>query len=138
MRPQMCSSRAVHVVFENRIGGMFRLALMTAWLDRERIYFRFNDGAESMEIPRDFVIYDGPLPDGPHSIELKLVYRMHGYGIFRYLEGYSVTLIKETRFRWARDSHLEIKAAAYEHSDLFPIEQRPWLEWQLTPAAACS
>jgi hypothetical protein len=75
------------LVHRNEMGSSFYLESVAYALDGASIYTKADvDG--DLEKREEFEIFNDRIVPGNHRISVQLVYRGHGFGVFRYLDGY--------------------------------------------------
>jgi hypothetical protein len=75
------------IVHRNEMGSSFYLESVAYALDGASIYTKADvDG--DLEKREEFEIFNDRIVPGNHRISVQLVYRGHGFGVFRYLDGY--------------------------------------------------
>jgi hypothetical protein len=120
----------LHIIHCNEMGANFKLERILYILDGNPIRKETDlDGNLNQEIE----ILNGPITSGNHSLQVELIYRGNGYGVFSYLQAYRFTLPDVHDFRTDEGKRLKIKVIAYEKGgisvDLF---DRPALRFEET------
>src|SRR5690606_21325159 len=76
---------------ENKMGGSFKLIKLVYGLDGTQIFAR-NDDTGKLAEQKTIDILSGPISPGNHTLSVLMIYRGHGYGVFRYLQNYRFTV----------------------------------------------
>lgn len=119
---------AIAFAFANEMGTGFRLESIDVGLDGRQLYLK--TAATGLADEREILLArDLPLPAGEHVVELKLVFRGQGEGVFSYLKGYTFTVRSRHVFQ-ARPG-LVIGIHARERTG-GPLEQRPYVQFEET------
>jgi hypothetical protein len=121
-------SRA-EVLFKNEMSSAFRLVQALFVVDGAVQYNRADDSgalADQKEIP----IFNGSIPPGDHTVQVKLKFQGNGYGVFTYLRGYKFDVTSAHSFTSVEGKTLQLVATALEKGGVTtPLEQRPTIEW---------
>jgi hypothetical protein len=119
---------AITFVFANEMGTAFRLERIDVGLDGRQLYLKAaaTGLAEEREIQ---LARDLPLPAGEHVVDLELIFRGNGEGVFSYLKGYTFKVRSRHVFQ-ARPG-LVIGIHARERTG-GPLEQRPHVQFEET------
>ena len=75
------------LVHRNEMGSSFYLESASYALDGAPIYTK-TDQKGDLEKRDEVEIFNGRIVPGSHQISVQLTYRGHGYGVFKYLDGY--------------------------------------------------
>lgn len=122
------SASKTEIRFKNEMSDAYRLVHVTALLDGKPLYEKEGDTlSESKEIP----VFTGALPSGDHTLVLSLQFKGHGYGVFKYLEGYTFNVKSTHVFTVAGTGPVSIGMTAYEKGDkTTALDLRPAVEWR--------
>jgi len=113
------------VQHQNRMGAQFRLVRAIYALDGAPIFNR-TDEEGSLANLRDFAVYNGQLASGDHQLTVNLEYRGEGFGIFRYVEGYTFRVRSTQGFSVADGKAIQVNVVAFEKGGPgTPPEERP-------------
>ena len=122
-------SRA-EVIFKNEMSSAFRLTRALVIIDGAVQYNRQDDTgalADQKEIP----IFNGSIPPGDHTVQMKINLRGNGYGVFTYLRGYNFEVTSAHSFTAVEGKQLQVIATALEKGGVTtPLEQRPQVQWE--------
>jgi hypothetical protein len=122
----------LHIIHRNEMGANFKLERILYILDGNPIR-KATDQDGSLDQQEEIEILNGPITSGNHSLQVELIYRGNGYGVFSYLQAYRFTLNDVHDFRTDEGKRLKIKVVAYEKGgitvDLF---DRPALRFEET------
>lgn len=121
-------SRA-EVLFKNEMSSAFRLVQALFVVDGAVQYNRSDETgalADQKEIP----IFNGSIPPGDHTVQVKLKFQGNGYGVFTYLRGYKFDVTSAHSFTAVEGKTLQLVATSLEKGGVTtPLEQRPTIEW---------
>lgn len=122
-------SRA-EIVFKNEMSSAFRLVQALVVVDGAVQYNRADETgalADQKEIP----IFNGSIPPGDHTVQVKLKFQGNGYGVFTYLRGYKFDVQSAHQWTAVEGKTIGLVATALEKGGVTtPLEQRPTVEWQ--------
>lgn len=122
-------SRA-EIVFKNEMSSAFRLIQALVVVDGAVQYNRADESgalADQKEIP----IFNGSIPPGDHTVQVKLKFQGNGYGVFTYLRGYKFDVQSAHQWTAVEGKTIGLVATALEKGGVTtPLEQRPTVEWQ--------
>jgi hypothetical protein len=122
------SGAKTEIRFKNEMSDAYRLVHVTAWLDGKPLYEKEGDTlAESKDLP----IFTGALLTGDHVLTLQLTFKGNGYGVFKYLEGYTFNVKSTHAVSIGGTGPVNIAVVAYEKGDkTTPLDLRPAVEWR--------
>jgi hypothetical protein len=128
--PRVGPPGRIAVSFEDTLGEAFGLELVEVSLDGKVVLACGGTGAQ-LDARSPVFLWEGSAGPGEHELQLRLVYRGKGYGIFSYLSGYTF----EVKSRHAVDippaGFRAVHATAYERGDpTTPIEERPQVRFE--------
>ena len=135
LRGVLAGSRVI-LAHRNLMGSGFKLVRIVYTLDGAQIYAR-NDETGSLDTEDEIVIIDGNLPPGPHTVQIELTYKGHGYGVFSYLSGYTFESNSAHSFTAPENGAIKIVSSGYEEGNLTTeMRDRPNVNWQEQPLDA--
>jgi hypothetical protein len=112
------------------MSSAFRLIQALVVVDGAVQYNRSDDSgalADQKEIP----IFNGSIPPGDHTVQVKLKFQGNGYGVFTYLRGYKFDVQSAHQWTAVEGKTIGLVATALEKGGVTtPLEQRPTVEWQ--------
>lgn len=122
-------SRA-EIVFKNEMSSAFRLIQAIVIVDGAVQYNRADETgalADQKEIP----IFNGSIPPGDHTVQVKLKFQGNGYGVFTYLKGYKFDIQSAHQWTAVEGKTIGLVAVALEKGGVTtPLEQRPQVQWE--------
>lgn len=122
-------SRA-EIVFRNEMSSAFRLIQAIVIVDGAVQYNRADETgalADQKEIP----IFNGSIPPGDHTVQVKLKFQGNGYGVFTYLKGYKFDIQSAHQWTAVEGKTIGLIAVALEKGGVTtPLEQRPQVQWE--------
>jgi hypothetical protein len=116
-----CSPCPTTLVFHNETSAVFRLVRITALLDGEPLFLR-ADTERLADERRLALAEDLPLSGGDHTLNLLLVFRGAGQGVFSYLSGYTFTVRSTHRFAGGSTRVLTVRV--HERPVTVPLAER--------------
>ena len=121
----------LYIIHRNEMGPNFKLEKILYILDGDyRRSLVDEDGSISKQ--EEIEIYNGPLTAGNHNLQVELIYRGNGYGLFSYMKELQFVLNDVYIFPIAEGKRLEIKAIAYEKEGFdVELQDRPDLRFEL-------
>jgi hypothetical protein len=119
------------LVHRNQMGSSFYLESASYVLDGGPIYTKVDvDG--DLEKREEFEIFNGRIVPGNHQIAVTLVYRGHGYGLFRYLEGYKFKVQSSYTFNAEAGKVSTIKVVGFERGGFTAeLKDRPAIRYDV-------
>jgi hypothetical protein len=76
-------------------------------------------------------VLSGPIAPGSHTISVMLLYRGHGYGVFKYLNKYKFTVRSSHTFTAAEGKAIKIEVIGFERGGITtPLEKRPAVDFK--------
>lgn len=125
--PPDCIACSVALVLDDDMGVGFRLERVEAQLDGAALYFRADPDlyqVKSLDLARDL-----KLSSDRHVLNVKLVFRGWGMGVFAYLRDYKFK-VASTYDLWPRKG-LVLHVRAFEKGGpTTPLEERPALRFE--------
>jgi hypothetical protein len=116
------------LALKNEMSDAYRLVKVSALLDGKPLYEKESD---TLSESRDLPLFTGALPAGDHVLSLALTFKGNGYGVFKYLEGYTFNVKSTHAFTVNGTGPLTIGVTAYERGDkTTPLDLRPSVEWR--------
>lgn len=96
-------SRAViwHV---NTLGPAYTIESVSYYLDGQSVYAK-ADPSGSLDSAEELKVWEGAIPPGNHNLTVNLVLRGNGFGVFKYVEGYTFRVQSSYAFV-ADDGHI--------------------------------
>jgi len=124
----------LHVEIDNQLGAPFRLVEARLAITEELLAFSRacapDDQACSQTLGRQ-TLFDSLCPVGSHALDVDLVYRGEGAGIFSYLRNYTFRARSHHPFAAEGGRRLEIKIVAYDSGGATtPLENRPAIRFE--------
>lgn len=118
------------ITLVNEMSSVYRLKQATVLLDGS-VQYNKQDDTGGLTGQKEFPIFSGAIKPGDHTIQVKLVFRGHGYGVFAYAEGLKFTVPGDFSFTVQPGKTAEIKIIAFEKGGVTtPLEKRPTYRFQ--------
>ncbi len=119
------SGTELRIVHRNDMGANFKLERILYVLDGSPIK-QAKDIDGELDRQEEIEILNGTISPGNHQLEVELVYRGNGFGVFSYLQSYRFTLNDVTTFRVKEGNRTTISAVGYEREGLtLELKDRP-------------
>jgi|GEM_PF-2429397 len=115
----------VLLVFHNEMGSAFGIKTVSWTVDKGEEQ-QMPDAAARANKDGDVVLLSGALPPGDHLVDITLLYKGTGYGVFSYLKGYQFRLTTKHLFQTAPGKEAVIRVVGFEKGNLTTeIKDRP-------------
>lgn len=135
LRGVLAGSRVI-LAHRNLMGSTFRLVRVRFLLDGAQIFAK-TDETGSLDSEDELVVYDGNISPGPHTVDVELTYKGHGYGVFSYLSDYTFESPSSYTFTAPENGAIKIRSAGFEKGNITTaMKDRPSVDWQETPLDA--
>lgn len=119
------SGTELRILHRNDMGANFKLERILYVLDGSPIK-QAKDIDGELDRQEEIEILNGTISPGNHQLEVELVYRGNGFGVFSYLQSYRFTLNDVTTFRVKQGNRTTIAAVGYEREGLtLELKDRP-------------
>jgi hypothetical protein len=119
------SGTELRIIHRNDMGANFKLERILYVLDGSPIK-QAKDIDGELDRQEEIEILNGTISPGNHQLEVELVYRGNGFGVFSYLQSYRFTLNDVTTFRVKEGNRTTISAVGYEREGLtLELKDRP-------------
>lgn len=116
------------VQHHDEMGGAFRAIKTVYTLNGEEVYRKEGEGIEKNIEHQTFNRIIAP---GEHYLQVEVVYRGNGHGVFSYLNGYKFNVKSSFQFKAAHNQAIKIDVIAYERTT-GELKERPSLRFQHT------
>jgi len=123
-------ARAV-LVHRNEMGSAYYLESASYSLDGAPIFTKVdNDG--DLDKRQEIEIFSGRIVPGSHTVNVQLVYRGHGFGIFSYIEGYRFRVQSSTTFEAEGGKSTRVRIIGHEKGNLTTdVKDRPAVKYEV-------
>jgi hypothetical protein len=122
-----------YLTFSDGLSDSFLLAHAAIVLDGRYLLYcdQPEDQRRSLDLDDLFLVYDGALSAGNHSLSVDLVYRGNGSGVFSYLQGYTFHVRSSHVFELPESSFVALHVAAIERGGPeTALEDRPSIAFE--------
>lgn len=124
-------ARAV-IYHRNEMGGAFVLETISYVLDGAPIK-TIVDTTGDLNKQEEFEVFNGRIVPGNHTLNVRMVYRGSGFGIFSYLEGYKFKLQSNQTFNAEAGKVTEVKVVGFEKGGITAdIKDKPGIRYDIT------
>ena len=131
----LAGSRVI-IIHRNLMGSQFRLTKIVVILDGAQIYAK-TDESGALDQEDELSVYDGNIVPGPHTITVELEYQGQGFGIFSYLNAYTIDPRSSYNFTAPENGALRLMSTGYEKGNISTeMSDRPGIDWQEIPLDA--
>ena len=121
----------LRIIHRNEMGANFKLERILYILDGSPISQRVDTNGE-LDQQEEIEIINGNIKPGPHELQVELIYRGNGFGVFSYLQSYRFTINEVRQFRAEEGKRLTIAAVGYERSNLLlELKDRPAIRFDM-------
>lgn len=118
------------IEFVNDLGGAWRIVEAVFILDGA-VQYKRTDQTGSLSDQKTIPIFAGNVPAGPHTLQVMLKLRGHGFGVFSYLQGIEATVRNDHSFTLTDGKVIRLTATAWEQGGpTTPVEQQPSVRFQ--------
>lgn len=124
------SGTELRIVHRNEMGANFKLERALYILDGDQLR-QLVDRDGNLDQQEEIEILSGPIQPGPHNLQVELIYRGNGFGVFSYLQSYRFTLNDSDQFRADEGKRITITAIGYERSGItLELKDRPDIRFE--------
>lgn len=126
------STGAKAVLFHrNEMGSSFLLESVSYALDGAPVYAKADEKGD-LDKRDEFEIFNGRVVPGNHQINVRMVYRGHGYGVFSYLEGYRFKVQSSYTFNAEPGKATTVRVVGFEKGGLTTdLKDRPAVRYDV-------
>jgi hypothetical protein len=119
------------LVHRNEMGAMYYLETASYALDGAPIFTK-ADSEGDLDKKQEIEIFNGRLLPGPHTVNVQLGYRGHGFGVFSYIEGYKFRVQSSYTFNAEGGKITQVKIVGYEKGNLTTdVKDRPAVKYDV-------
>ncbi len=120
------------LVHRNEMGGAFVLESAAYALDGAPIFTRVDLGDGALGEQEEIEIFNGRILPGPHQLVVQLQFRGHGFGVFKYLEGYKFKVQSSHTFEAEPGRVAQLKIVAFEQGNFTTdLKDRPAIRYEM-------
>ncbi|MEE2644781.1 MAG: hypothetical protein VYD19_07595 [Myxococcota bacterium] len=120
----------IQLLHRNEMSSNFRLERMIYILDGSIVEKQIDEDG-SLDRQEQIEILNGPLLPGNHTLQVEMIYRGNGFGIFSYLQAYRFSLGDVYSFRSEEGKRIVIKAVGYERGGAtIDLKDRPSIRFE--------
>lgn len=120
------------LVHRNEMGGAFVLESAAYALDGAPIFTRIDLGDGALGEQEEIEIFNGRILPGPHQLVVQLQFRGHGFGVFKYLEGYKFKVQSSHTFDAEPGRVAHLKVVAFEQGNFTTdLKDRPAIRYEM-------
>ena len=124
------SGTEVKILHRNEMGANFKLERILYLLDGTPIEQKVDSNGD-LDQQEQIEILNGPIAPGNHTLQVELVYRGNGFGVFSYLQSYRFTLNDTLTFRAEQAKRINISVVGYERSGItLELKDRPDIRFE--------
>ncbi len=117
------------LTYRDNMGASYHLLYLEYVLDQTAVCRLEEPWVGRGSSDRVVGIFRGRLPPGPHRLEVRLLYRGEGHGVFTYLRDYRFTVSSRLDFESRKGEALVVDAFGTERTDL-PLQERPIVRFE--------
>lgn len=119
----------VAIWHNNEMGGNYTLESVQYFLDGKNVFTKVDPGGELAAI-KELKIHEQGLSAGTHNLQVKMVLRGNGSGLFSYLKTYQFNVQSSYAFKVEDGKLSVIKAIATTRGGLRTFEERPSVTYE--------
>ncbi len=120
------------LIHRNEMGGSFILESAAYALDGAPIFTKIDMGDGSLGEQEEIEIFNGRILPGQHQIVVQLQFRGHGFGVFKYLEGYKFKVQSSHTFDAEPGRVTHLKIVAFEQGNFTTdMKDRPAIRYEM-------
>lgn len=121
------------IAHADQMGSSFRLIKLVYSLDGTQVFARTDEAAESLYKTKSFDVFTGPIAPGNHNLQVLVMYRGHGYGVFEYLSKFTFTAKGQATFTTGEGKISKVECRGFEKGGAgTPMEKRPAVDCKVT------
>ncbi|MCA9542585.1 MAG: dihydrolipoamide acetyltransferase, partial [Myxococcales bacterium] len=115
----------------NELGGEYVIESITYFLDGSKIFSRADTSGE-LARKKEIKFFDGGLPAGNHQVSANVVLRGNGFGIFSYLNQYTLKVQGSYSFIAQEGKVTRLRIIIYERGGLRQdFTDRPYFRYEV-------
>jgi hypothetical protein len=124
-------SARVAIWHVNKLGGAYFLESVQYYLDGRNVFSKADlDSDGALHEIREQKVHEQGVPPGAHSLQVNLVLRGKGLGVFKYLEAYSIKVQSSYQFDVPEGTQNTIRVLADERGNPFlDFTERPTVKY---------
>ena len=120
------------LVHRNEMGGAFVLESAAYALDGAPSFTRVDLGDGALGDQEEIEIFNGRILPGPHQLVVQLQFRGHGFGVFKYLDGYKFKVQSSHTFDAEPGRVTHLKIVAFEQGNFTTdLKDRPAIRYEM-------
>lgn len=125
----IASGSRVALYHVNRLGSAYRMESVQYLLDGKSVYSKVDPGG-SLDTLREFQVHDQALPPGTHSVQVNMVLRGKGFGVFSYLRTYQFKVQSSYSFTVEEGRLSLIRVVTDAKGGLKNFVERPTVQYE--------
>ena len=126
------SGAEAQIIHRNEMGANFKLERILYIIDGDPIR-QVTDKDGSLDAQEEIEVFNGPITPENHTLQVELIYRGNGFGVFSYLQSYRFTLNDVYTFRPEEGKRVVIKTIGYERGGVtVDLLERPAIRFDKT------
>jgi len=102
----------------NKMGPAYQMESVQYFLDGKSVFARSAGVDGNLDELRKVMIHEQTLPPGTHTLQVQMVLRGNGFGVFSYLRSYSFKVSSSYQFKVKDGEETSIRVVANERSGL--------------------
>lgn len=101
----------------NKMGAAYSMESVQYFLDGKNVFGKV-DPSGSLDDTREFKVHEQSVPPGSHTVQVNMVLRGHGFGVFSYLKTYSFKVQSSYGFEVEDGKLTTVKIIANERAGI--------------------
>lgn len=123
------SGSRVALYHVNRLGNAYSMESAQYFLDGRNVYTKVDPGG-SLDTLREFQVHDQAVPPGTHNVQVNLVLRGKGFGLFSYLRTYQFKVQSSYAFRVEEGRTTLVRVVTAAKGGLKNFVERPNIQYE--------
>lgn len=114
----------------NKMGPAYRTESIQYFLDGKNVYNKLDPSGHLGDL-REVKLHDQAVPPGKHNLQIHMVLRGYGLGVFSYLKTYSFKVQSSYEFNVEDGKVTIVRTVANERPGMWrPFEERPTVQYE--------
>jgi len=113
----------------NQLGGAYVMESVQYYLDGKSVFSK-ADPTGSLNDIREVKVHEQSLPPGKHNVQVQMVLRGGGFGLFSYLKAYQFRLQSSYNFSIEDGTRTNLRALIMSRGMLKSFEKRPDVQFE--------
>lgn len=127
------STGARSVVYhENGLGPAYTVESVSYYLDGQSIFSR-SDPTGALDKSKELKVWEGYIPPGSHTLTTNMVLQGNGFGVFKYVDGYTFKVTSTYAFSAEEGRRTQVRVRVDEKGGFWTkFEDRPTIVYEVS------